>query len=148
MLYTLAQFTKDCEDYMIKYKEYKEGANHNYHEFQEVRDGLSEAALSFSEEYATLRSNAERGELNRKFIYEQRRIYWRDELGPDRGNAALADSKAFLDCKRVYSLEVEANAAYYRARNLVESVNQLCNSIATRLKIVDKAEYGNISDKS
>lgn len=107
-------------------------------EFQEIRDDLSESLVFFGPFYSDLRADAEQAEINRKMFYEERKKYWRDKLGGSRGSASLAESNAMIDCKEIYELEIKANREYYKARSLVERIDQVLNSIASRLKILEK----------
>jgi hypothetical protein len=117
--YNTARLNRDYWDYWL---------------FQEIRDQLDESMIYFSPIYAEIRANAEQAEIDRKMYYEERSLYWRDNLGGERGSAGKAESKAFVDCKDLYLKESQAKKEYYKARALVEQVNQLSNSISGRTK--------------
>lgn len=116
----------------------KEGDEYDKWFFQDVRDELSEALVFFGPHYADLRANAEQAEVDRKNKIEERKEYWRDHYKRQRGTASMVESKAIQDCKVKFDHEVEAKREYYRARIMIERVDQVLNSIASRLKLLEK----------
>jgi hypothetical protein len=104
-------------------------------EFQDIRDELAEALVFFGPHYADLRAESEQREVDRKLKFEKRRLYWRSYYKGERGTASLAESKALEDCEDELNNEVEANRLYYQARELISRLDQVLNSIASRLKL-------------
>jgi hypothetical protein len=110
----------------------------DYWEFQNIRDELAEALLYFGPHYAKTRQDSELAEVERKALFAERRIHWKEHYKSVRGTASLAEDKATLDCKDIMAAEAKANHLYYQARSIVERVDQVLNGIASRLKPIEK----------
>ncbi len=107
-------------------------------EFQDIRDELSEALVYFGPFYADLRADAEQRDIDYKIYLEERKNHWRGVYGGVRGTASQVDSNALIDCKQHLKDKTEANRAYYQARALQDRIDQVLNSLASRLKILEK----------
>ena len=54
------------------------------------------------------------------------------------GHAEDIETNTFADCEGVLREEMKANEDYYKAKSLIERVDQELNSISSRLKILIK----------
>lgn len=107
-------------------------------EIQELRDSLSEALFYFGPVQAQLRANAERAEAEYKSCLKEKTLYWKEKFSSKRGTADMVEAKAVIECKELQDELIAANEDYYLSRSLVDRVDQLLNSISSRIKLVTK----------
>lgn len=109
-------------------------------DIQSLRDEISEELFWFGPCYAETRAAAERAEADYKACIEEKRKYWRNKFAKERGTAAMVDAEAFLDCRDLQAILINKNEDFYLAKSLIERVDQVLNSISSRLKLVIKHE--------
>lgn len=136
---TYEECKRICYRYIKQYSKLRDEYEHlDPEKVQDIRDNLSEALIYFGEEAARLRAEAEDAELEKKRYLAERKEYWREQFDGKRGTASLAESNALQDAMDVSKAEIQANKEYYEAKHLIERVDQLINSIASRMKIISK----------
>jgi len=103
-----------------------------------LREALAIALLQSAEFYSDLRSGAEAADYNRKqqfaSLVESRRGSV-DEASGKNYTATQLENLARIDNKVNEDAHVEANKRYYRIRLIIDSVNQILNSISSRINI-------------
>lgn len=107
-------------------------------EIQLLRDEISECLYHFGDTYALIRSESERAESRYKQCCEERKVYWRKKF--NNKQAGLADMEAVLECNEALEIMHQKNEDFYRAKSLIERVDQVLNSISSRLKLNSKHE--------
>lgn len=138
MEYSYEDCLSECLSQVKKYHTARRSKQWDYWEFQEIRDDLSESLVYFGPVYADLRANAELAEVQRKQRFEERKLHHRSEAKGKKITASEIESLATTDIKTDMEKEVEAKREYYKARHLVERIDQVLNGIASRLKPLDK----------
>lgn len=110
---------------------------------QDNRDELSILLLSFNEGVvASLRGKAEATENEYKFRVRKSIVENRNDTGKGKTytSAAVADKEAENE-HREYQKDVEkAQSDYYKARGIKEGIEQVLNTISSRLKMLSKYE--------
>lgn len=142
-MYTYEDCLTDCLAHVKQYNTARKNKQWDYWEFQEIRDNLAESLVFFGPLFADLRADAELAEVKRKQLFEERKLFHREESKGQRITAAEVESKATRDIEAAYKEEIEAKRKYYQARNLVERIDQVLNGIASRLKPLDKYDKEN-----
>lgn len=107
-------------------------------EIQTLRDEISECLFHFGDTYALIRSSAERGESVYKQCVEEKKKIWRERF--NNKNVGLADIEAVLDCKSNLEQMHQKNEDFYRAKVLIESCENILNSLSSRLKLNSRHE--------
>lgn len=103
-------------------------------EVQQLRDLLSINLYKLSSLEADYRMGADSAENTRKLCVTQAEEKYREEYKNKRGSASLAERKALIECQDSYRDEEAAKGQYYTIKNLVERVDQVINSISSRIK--------------
>lgn len=109
-------------------------------ELQELRDQISESLFHFGDTYAFIRANSERAESNYKMCIEENKVFRRKQLEGKKGSVTVADSEAILDCREKLEEMHTKNEQYYLAQNLILRVDQVLNSLSSRLKLNSRHE--------
>ncbi len=128
------------------YKQTRKVNPWDYATFKNISDELSESLACFGPVAASLRAKSEVAKAEREKYYEERRIFWHDTLGEKRGNATIITAKATIDSHEMKLKEIEANKAWYEAKEILERVDQYLNSISRRLKESKYDQDGNIEN--
>lgn len=139
---TYEQCFEECELSIQHYRLVKASDPWNYAEFQNIREVLSEALFYLHPHYADVRHHADQSEADRRVFVEQRSIHYRKQYREEPGmTAAMADSQAMVDAKPYFAVENDAKKEYYKVREMIYRVDQVLNSLASRIHMSQKDKY-------
>ena len=134
-MFTHKEYFKEVKNIIKKYNKAVE--KQDEWKIQESRDMLSQLYLFYGESvHANLKAEADLKENKRKEAFSIARNKRREEFG--KGKSQQADAQAEVDVKPYYKKELKAKRAYYASRYLLEGINQVLNSMATRLHLMNK----------
>jgi len=115
----------------------------DYECFKNVSDELSEALVFFGPRAAEFGRIYERAKIDRELYFEERKLYWQDVIGKAHGNGSEIAAKAKLDCKEKYYIEIDAQADWRKANQIIDRIDQELNSISRRFKEIKHDEDSN-----
>lgn len=110
-------------------------------QLQDLRENISLNLFYISDDASKAIANFEAKEYERRRFYADREEYYRNDIDERTGkiyNVADSERKARLDAKEIDEETITALRQKERVRIIINSINQILNSISGRISQISK----------
>lgn len=114
--------------------------NNNITEMQNIRDELAWEMFHFGEIYSQIKSDYELADDNYKTCLNQEYLSLKEGRSRTEISGEVAERKSFVNCQESRKTMQDKRELYNRARTILERVDQIMNSIASRIGLFKKIE--------
>lgn len=114
--------------------------SNNITEMQNIRDDLAWEMFHFGEIYSQIKSDYELADDKYKTCLNQEYLSLKEGKSRTEMTGEIAERRSFVNCGEIRDVMQAKRELYNRARTILERVDQIMNSIASRIGLFKKIE--------